>query len=481
MILEVPDVGALGRVSAKRLSLVGPVALTGHDAVYRLARNGIRQRRRATGTMAGLEDSGGGRAIGRNRSVGFQRYAVPEDVAGEQDALFLSLGPPLEIGSDGRPTGVELELTSGEDEEEDGPYSDGDGISAPFRPDSIKIHTETTTVDLLLSRLREGMIDLAPDFQRRAGIWSDVMQSRLIESLLLRIPISNFHMAQDDEDRWAVVDGVQRLTAIARFIAPDVTDLGPLTLRGLDYLTDFHGRSYQDLTGRLKIRLRETQLVVHLIQQGTPEAVKYNVFSRINTGGLPLKPQELRHALVRGPVRAFLADLAEDPSFGEATGWSVSNERMADREMVLRFLAFRLSNPASHTRKDFDRFLVDAMYRVNALTEDRRAQLAREFRVAMRCARDLFGEQAFRKWHVGSGRSPINMALFETVAVNLALLDDHERDRLVAFRETMLDRFVELMKDWDFDRSISISTGDPKKVRTRFQHVARLFRGVSAQ
>ncbi|WP_051798820.1 DUF262 domain-containing protein [Streptomyces sp. NRRL S-337] len=429
--------------------------------------------------MADLEDSGGG----RDRSAGSRGYAVPEDVDGGPGTSFLPLGPALEIGSDGRPTGVELELPSDEEDTEEGPYSDADGISAPFRPDSIKIHTETTTVDLLLSRLREGMIDLAPDFQRRAGIWSDRDQSRLIESLLLRIPISNFHMAQDDEDRWAVVDGVQRLTAIARFIAPEVTDgLGPLTLRGLDYLWNFHGNTYRDLTGRLKIRLRETQLTVHIMQQGTPDAVKHNVFSRINTTGMPLTQQELRHALVRGPVREFLADLAEDPWFGEATRWSVSNERMADREMVLRFLAFRLTNPAEHTEKDFDRFLTDVMYRVNNLTEERREQLTREFRVAMRCARDLFEEHAFRKWHGGKRSSPvINKALFETISVHLALLDDQERDRLVASRGILLDRFVELLEDWDFDRSISIGTGDPAKIRTRFQYVARLFRGVAEQ
>ncbi|MFD5749562.1 DUF262 domain-containing protein [Streptomyces sp. NPDC127033] len=424
-------------------------------------------------TEADAEDSGG-----RGLHLGAWGYAVPEDVDGEQDDPFLPLGPRLEIGSDGRPTGVELELPS---DEEETPYRDADGISAPFRPDTIRIHTEATTVDLLLSRLREGMIDLAPDFQRRAGIWSDVTQSRLIESLLLRIPISNFHMAQGDEDRWAVVDGVQRLTAIARFIAPELTGLGPLTLRGLDYLRDFHGNTFQDLTGRLKIRLRETQLTVHIMQKGTPEAVKFNVFSRINTGGMPLKPQELRHALVGGPVRAFLADLAEDPSFGEATRWSVSDERMADREMVLRFLAFRLTNPAAYAEKDFDRFLTDAMYKVSSLDEDRRAQLAREFRVAMRCAKELFGEHAFRKWHGGSGRAPINKALFETVSVHLALLDDQERDRLVASRARLLDGYVGLMKDWDFGRSISIGTGDPAKVRTRFQYVARLFRGVAEQ
>ncbi|GGZ57862.1 hypothetical protein GCM10010371_16670 [Streptomyces subrutilus] len=426
--------------------------------------------------MTGLEDSGR-RPAGRERAVGNDRYLAPDQWASLDD-LFSTGESPVEIGANGRSTGVELEQPLDEEPGEPAPAPPSDEISAPFRPENIKIETQATTVDLLLSRLREQMIDLAPDFQRRAGIWTDVQQSRLVESLLLRIPISSFHMAQDEDDNWAVVDGIQRLTAIARFMAPDAVGMTPLTLRGLDYLRDFHGKGYADLTGRLKIRLRETQLVVHIIQQGTPEAVKYNVFSRINTGGLPLKPQEIRHAMVKGPARELLADLAEDAAFGEATGWSVSNERMADREMVLRFLAFRLAEPAEYTKRDFDQFLVDAMHGVNRLTPEQREALARDFRAAMRYATALFGDHAFRKWRGGKGRSPINKALFETVAVNLAHLTDQERDRLVASRDDVLRAFFALMADWDFDRSISVATGDPKKVRTRFEEMRKLFQGV---
>ncbi|MFJ9394212.1 DUF262 domain-containing protein [Streptomyces californicus] len=426
------------------------------------------------------EEHAGDRSAAGSRSSQAPGFAVARDLGGT-DALFLPLGVPLEVGADGRPTGVELELPDDEEEDDEG-QDDAAGSSAPFQPDGIRIRTEITTVDLLLSRLREGMIDLAPDFQRRAGIWDDRAQSRLIESLLLRIPISTFHMAQGDEDRWAVVDGVQRLTAVARFMEPDLLGLGPLNLRGLDYLWRYNGSTYQDLTGRLKIRLREAQLTVHILEKGTPEAVKYNVFSRINTGGEPLKPQELRHALVPGPARGFLADLAEEPAFGEATRWSVSNERMADREMVLRFLAFRLSNPVEHTERDFDQFLRNAMGRINALSDGEREDLAREFRAAMRCARDLFGEHAFRKWRGEERSAPvINKALFETVSVTLALLDDRGRERLVASRREVLDRFFELMDVWDFDRAISVGTGNPAKIRTRFQHVGPVFRGVAEQ
>ena len=167
---------------------------------------------------------------------------------------------------------------------------------------------------------------------------------------------------------------------------------------------------HQHLPGRLRIRLRETRLAVHIVRHGTPEAVKFNVFSRISAGGPSLSRQEIRHAAIPGPARNFLADLAEDPAFGDATDWSVSNERMADREMVLRFLAFRLTPPTEYGGRDFDQFLADAMHRVNRLSDEQRGWEARQFREAMKCSRALFGAQAFRKWH---GRrqpykSPIN-------------------------------------------------------------------------
>lgn len=162
--------------------------------------------------MDELEDSGFRRPTGRERTVGYQRY-----VADWETDPIPGVHNPLEIGSDGLPTGIELEQPADEADSQTGVF--------PFEPESIKIETQASTVDLLLSRLREEMIDLAPDFQRRAGIWSDVQQSRLIESLLLRIPISSFHMAQDEDDNWAVVDGIQRLTSIARFMAPEAVGM----------------------------------------------------------------------------------------------------------------------------------------------------------------------------------------------------------------------------------------------------------------
>ncbi|WP_329548255.1 DUF262 domain-containing protein [Streptomyces sp. NBC_01356] len=427
-----------------------------------------------------LEDSTGSRAAAREQQSLFSRYQ--DDASAEDSGSFR-----VEVGADGRGTDVELELP--DPESEDG----ADGITAPYDPSKIEIQTSNPTINLLMSRLSNGMIDLAPDFQRRAGIWSDEQQSRLIESLLLRIPIPSFYAAEHDDDSswaqdssWAIVDGIQRLTAIARFIAPRALaevagiNAGPLKLRGLEYLRDdFEGKGYDDLTGRLQIRLNETQVVVHVIRPGTPEAVKFNIFARINTGGLPLTRQEIRHALIPGPARQLLSSLADSPEFVSATSNGVYSERMADREMVLRTLAFRLSPPASFKAQDFDQFLALTMRQINRLSNEERAAHALDFKSAMTTAEAIFDGHAFRKLYPGQvRRSPVNKAIFETVAVNLAELSDAERDSLIASREKVIEGFQLLMTDRDFERAVSVGTGDRAKVVTRFARVRELFRTI---
>lgn len=118
----------------------------------------------------------------------------------------------VELDSAGLSTGVEREV-SGEE-----------AIREPFDPEKIDVATRTPTVALLLSRIQRGALDLQPDFQRLAGIWTQQAQSRLIESMLLRLPLPTFYAAEADDARWVMVDGIQRLTAMARFIAPE--DIG---------------------------------------------------------------------------------------------------------------------------------------------------------------------------------------------------------------------------------------------------------------
>lgn len=354
-------------------------------------------------------------------------------------------------------------------------------IAEPFNPDDIEVSTRSMTIDLLLSRIGAGDIDLEPDFQRRRGIWNERQQSRLIESLLLKIPLPTLYAAEDEEERWAIVDGIQRLTTITRFMAPEAIGETPLRLKGLEYLgSAFDGLLFNDLPSRLRRRLRESELVVHLIRHGTPQEVKFNIFARINTGGMPLSAQELRHALIPGPAREFLGELAQLEAFKEATAYSIRDERMADREMILRFLAFSLHPPEEYRSYDFDRFLSDAMRELNAISGAKRKQLRSSFIAAMLSANAIFGDDAFRKrYQPNYTRFPINRALFETISVSLGGLSEVGRERCILQKEKICEMMMYAMHDSAFEAAISQGTGDPAKVRRRFDTVSTIFARIA--
>ena len=349
-------------------------------------------------------------------------------------------------------------------------------IDEPFDPTKIRIVTKQPTVDLVMQRIRENEIDLQPDFQRAGGIWPQPTRSRLIESLLLRIPLPVFYMAADKDDKWQVVDGLQRLGTLRDFALEK-----KLRLRGLEYLNQFEGRSYDDLPRPMQRRINETQLSCHIIEHGTPDEVKYNVFKRINTEGRPLKGQEIRHALNPGPARGLLRELAESDEFLLATDRSVSPKRMADRECVLRFLAFRSLGVDAYAGK-LDEFLLRAMIALNGDANQHDA-LADDFRRAMSVAFGIFGQEAFRKPRrpgFSTQRSPINKPLFESLSVVLAEVDE-DRTKLLLTRGNEIELGLrELMADAQFFESISVGTQTTRMVGIRFGEIRQLFQGVAS-
>jgi hypothetical protein len=390
------------------------------------------------------------------------RVAVAEEWADAvSDTRFEEV--PVELDDQGLSSGVEREETA----------SDGI-IDEPFDPAKIDVQTRTVTVDLLMSRLKRGVLDLSPDFQRLTGIWKPVPQSRLIESLLLRIPLPVFYAAESGEESWAVVDGIQRLSTIARFVVPEAIDERPLKLRGLEYLKQFEGLTYDQLPGAMQTRINETELIVNLIRAGTPEPVMFNIFARINTGGKPLTRQELRHALIPGPARDLLRALADSDPFKAATQSSVNPSRMADREMVLRFFAFRMTDPSDYGKDDLDGLLGDTMRQINNMSSDELDALTADFIRAMDAAADIFGEYAFRKVYEGRNRQPVNKALFEAESVNLAMLSEQELHSLLEHKDKLRDNLLDCFDESGFVESISYATGSVGNVRTRFNRIARL-------
>lgn len=360
-------------------------------------------------------------------------------------------------------TGVETEDTSS-----------GVVITQPFDPTKIQIFARTPTVDLLLKRIDENALDLEPGFQRKGGIWTKEAQSRLIESLLIRIPIPAIYVDATDEDHWLIVDGLQRLTALDRFVRKH-----ELELRGLEFLTQLEGKTFPDLAPNLRRRILETEFTVFMIVEPTPPNVKFNVFKRINTGGLPLSGQEIRHALNQGEAARFLARLAESGEFRQATDRGISDKRMADRECVLRFVAFMRIPYSQYRVADLDTFLNDAMASMNSMPASELTGLQRSFFRALKAAPKIFGRDAFRKrYWKDAARSPINKALFEVWTVNLAKLEDDQIQQLIKKKGVLMDKFIELMNTREFNEAVSQGTGDVKKVNTRFRGIERIIQEV---
>lgn len=351
------------------------------------------------------------------------------------------------------PMGVEVET---EDDVVD--------LDRPWRPESIRVTTSNFSVRNVLDMIDDKELELAPGFQRNK-VWSLRTRSRLIESILLNIPLPAFYFAQDNDGTMKVVDGLQRLSTVHSYARA-----GEFVLNKLEYLSAEEGKSFRELPALWQRRFHQTQLIAHVIDPQTPSQVKYDIFKRINTGGTPLNTQEIRHALSGERSRNFLRRCAESPEFIRAVGERFRNHvRMADREMALRFCAFRMFGPEQYQRA-MDPFLDSANTRLDdrkLVSNQELDNLAEDFRIAMRLGYQIFGSDAFRKPSAGRwGRSPVNRALFESWSVTLAeaarenLYIDYDRIRIAA-NDLMTTDYV-------YIDSITTSTGDPRKVRYRF-------------
>ncbi len=374
----------------------------------------------------------------------------------------------------------------------------------PFDPEKISIDTKGITMDTCLRRLEQGTIILAPDFQRNE-VWTNEQKCRLIESLMLKIPIPMFYVSADEKGIFSVVDGLQRLSTIRSFILGDeYLHSKDTNLKGegfkLKYL-EFWGDKYNNCTfNKLPVniqnRILETEFTFTIINPGTPEEVKRNVFKRINTGGAPLTPQEIRHALYTGISTLLLQELAKRQEFLNATNYSVSSDRMMDRELILRFLSFSIRNFNDYPRNnDMDSFLSDTMRIINLMPSltgkdslkvipDEAAKskiiitdiwkLRQLFISGMERSEKLFSTHAFRKSYGSKRRTQINKSLFEVWSVLLSQLDDKQFVKLTKNKKEFFNQYFELLEDVNFVYTISRDSLKFLSVKFRFETLRNL-------
>lgn len=141
-------------------------------------------------------------------------------------------------------------------------------IEKPFNPKEINIKTKTMSLDNIIKRIKEGEIDLAPDFQRKGNLWTLDKQSRLIESMLIKLPLPAFYFDGTEDEKWLVVDGLQRLSAIKNYVVDE-----NFSLQGLEFLEPIQGKRFSELPRNYKRMIEETEIVAYIINPGTPADV----------------------------------------------------------------------------------------------------------------------------------------------------------------------------------------------------------------
>jgi hypothetical protein len=348
-------------------------------------------------------------------------------------------------------------------------------ITVPFDPKEINIAVEPKTIGQLVSRLEEGAIDLNTEFQRKGNLWDDEVMSRLIESILLRFPLPTFYFDAEEEDHWLVVDGLQRLSCLQKFIVEK-----KLKLKGLEILkNDYEGKNYDELTRTMQRRILETQVITYIIKPGTPKKVKYNVFRRINTGGLMLNPMEIRHALNQegatisnqSPAN-YLQSISENAKFKNFV--NVQDKRMQDRELILRYVAFTVFEYKKYT-KPLSSFLDNAMEEIGKKSNEELLLIEKKFFQAVQTCYNLFGKAMFSKSIAfPNNKIMLNSALFEVWTSQLARLDVLQVRNLEIHRNELLQNYKNLFSKEAFENSVTRSTSDNASVQERFSKIEAL-------
>ncbi|HGY3148953.1 TPA: DUF262 domain-containing protein [Morganella morganii] len=286
----------------------------------------------------------------------------------------------------------------------------------------IRIAKEQSSVFELLRREKRGSLILAPDFQRK-DVWDKKKQSELIESILMGIPIPLIYLFEDENGVRQIIDGKQRVSALKKYLS-DEFELTDLTM-----FPSLKGKLFSEIPKLLQAKIEDYQLHSYVIQPPTPEYVKFNIFERVNRAGMNLNKQEMRHALYQGKATHLIQTLAESTEFLSSTGNGVRPDRMRDRYLILRFVAFYLYEthemPMVEYRSDIDLFLASTLRFINIAASD---ELIEKVMLAcingMKNAYLLSGDNAYRfEPKNNEKRRPVNMGLFEMIVYALSYID----------------------------------------------------------
>lgn len=313
----------------------------------------------------------------------------------------------------------------------------------------------------------EEMIDIAPEYQRHF-VWGPERQSQLIESLMLGIPVPSLFMATNKDSTWEVIDGLQRLTSIVNFIGSDdvIHQINPsckkLTLTGLEKLSSINGLKYEELPKSLQIMFMTRPIRVTVLNDRSDFEIRYDLFERLNTGGVTLHPQEIRNCIFLGKFNDFIKEMANYLPFRQVVKISKNSEKTGNyEELVLKFFAYHQNRKYfSHSVKEF---LNDYMKNKNESFKDKKS-LKELFENTFSKLSELLPDGIVRS----NRKNTTPLVLFEAISIGVA-------ESILKNRKINKKVLLGLLDDDALKDLTTGGTNSKIKLNNRIDHVASAF------
>ena len=382
-----------------------------------------------------------------------------------------------------------LRSTQKNKEEEEEDISAEDAAAELFRDttrDALRISKSDFTVSSIIDKINRGKVDLRPSYQREY-VWTVRTASKLIESLLLNIPVPTMFFHEVKSGKLEVVDGKQRLTSIFSFVQNEFPGGQAFKLSGLEVYHELNGKTFDELNETFQEIILDYPLNVHTISKTSQPDFVFEVFERLNMGATQLNEQELRNCIYQGAYTDLLEELTLNESFLFANRSKMPHLRMRDRELILRFFTMQRTTPSGFYLPAKS-WLNEEMRENKDLLPKEAAEMTELFEKTLKLSVDIFGDCAFRpaKYPDGSKKGKkvtaedvsglfvreyfesgeISVALWDTINSSFAKMaqDENETKLALEIKDEIVAAWINLARSDKFRRNM---VSQPKAVLAR--------------
>jgi hypothetical protein len=323
-----------------------------------------------------------------------------------------------------------------------------------------------------LTMKNDGELALQPLYQRNF-VATDLIASKLVESILLDVPIPVVYLAEEQDGSYSVIDGQQRLTSFLSFLEGKFPDTRPFKLSGLKVLPELNRKLFTELDNELQKKIRSTTIHSIIIKKESNPDIKFEIFERLNTGSTKLNEDEIRNTVYRGSYIELLSELSENAVFHGLVKKDNFKKRMIYRGMILRF--FALSEKSYINYKSSMKQFSNKELRDNRdLSPNKVKEYKARFEHCLDLVKVVFGDMAFRRYMPGNdgesgkwGETQINMALYDIQMVGFV---NYSKNDVLAKADLIREGLLDLMTtNQQFKEQLIWQTSDTDVLKKRFR------------